>query len=301
MVNCNPETVSTDYDTSDRLYFEPLTLEDVLAIVDEEKPDGVIVQFGGQTPLKLGGAAGARGREASSARPPTRIDRAEDRERFDALLDEARAAAPARRDRARHRSEAFDGGRAHRLSRCWCGRATCSAAARWRSCTRAASSRATCASAFEALEDAESADHPDRRVPARTRSRSTSTASPTARRVGDRRRACSTSRRPACTPATRPACCRRTRCRPRCSRAIRSSTRALALELGVVGLMNVQFAVRGSAVYVLEVNPRASRTVPFVSQGHRRAAREDRRQGAWRARRSTSSASPRRSSRRTSR
>ena len=64
MVNCNPETVSTDYDTADRLYFEPLTLEDVLDICDEEKPDGVIVQFGGQTPLKLAVALGAGGRAA---------------------------------------------------------------------------------------------------------------------------------------------------------------------------------------------------------------------------------------------
>ena len=85
MVNCNPETVSTDYDTSDRLYFEPLTFEDVMAIVDKEKPYGVIVQLGGQTPLKLSVAlekAGVRILGTSS----DSIDRAEDRERFDALL-----------------------------------------------------------------------------------------------------------------------------------------------------------------------------------------------------------------------
>src|SRR5258706_420671 len=87
MVNCNPETVSTDYDTSDRLYFEPLTLEDVLEIVDKEKPEGVIVQFGGQTPLKL-----ARDLEAAGVpiigTSPDSIDRAEDRERFQKLLHE---------------------------------------------------------------------------------------------------------------------------------------------------------------------------------------------------------------------
>jgi carbamoyl-phosphate synthase large subunit len=87
MVNCNPETVSTDYDTSDRLYFEPLTFEDVMAIVDLEKPEGIIVQFGGQTPLKL-----ARELEAAGApiigTSPDSIDLAEDRERFQKLVDE---------------------------------------------------------------------------------------------------------------------------------------------------------------------------------------------------------------------
>src|SRR5260370_33597708 len=85
MVNCNPETVSTDYDTSDRLYFEPLTVEDVLNIVDKEKPEGLIVQFGGQTPLNL-----AIPLEKSKVRilgtSPDSIDLAEDRERFGALL-----------------------------------------------------------------------------------------------------------------------------------------------------------------------------------------------------------------------
>ncbi len=86
MVNCNPETVSTDYDTSDRLYFEPLTLEDVLAIVECEKPEGVIVQFGGQTPLKLAVPLERAGVPILGT-PPDAIDRAEDRERFDALLE----------------------------------------------------------------------------------------------------------------------------------------------------------------------------------------------------------------------
>ena len=85
MVNCNPETVSTDYDTSDRLYFEPLTLEDVLEIVHLEKPDGVIVQFGGQTPLKLAVALEKAGVPIIGTSPDA-IDRAEDRERFQVLL-----------------------------------------------------------------------------------------------------------------------------------------------------------------------------------------------------------------------
>src|SRR5205823_12028612 len=86
MVNCNPETVSTDYDPSDRLYFEPLRLEEVLAVCEREQPDGVAIQFGGQTPLKL-----ARGLEAAGHRilgtPFDAVDLAEDRERFGALLD----------------------------------------------------------------------------------------------------------------------------------------------------------------------------------------------------------------------
>ena len=86
MVNCNPETVSTDYDTSDRLYFEPLTLEDVLAIVEKEKPLGVIVQFGGQTPLRLALPLERAGAPILGTSPDA-IDRAEDRERFDVLLE----------------------------------------------------------------------------------------------------------------------------------------------------------------------------------------------------------------------
>ena len=85
MVNCNPETVSTDYDTSDRLYFEPVTLEDVLEIVDIEKPDGVIVQYGGQTPLKLAKALEANGVKIIGTSPED-IDVAEDRERFQKVL-----------------------------------------------------------------------------------------------------------------------------------------------------------------------------------------------------------------------
>ena len=86
MVNCNPETVSTDYDISDRLYFEPLTFEDVIAIVEREKPEGVIVQFGGQTPLKLAVALERAGVPILGT-PPDAIDRAEDRERFNELVE----------------------------------------------------------------------------------------------------------------------------------------------------------------------------------------------------------------------
>src|SRR4029450_8402890 len=87
MVNCNPETVSTDYDTSDRLYFEPLTLEDVLNIVEREHPLGVVVQFGGQTPPKRAGALRGAGVPILGP-PPAAIDRAEDRPRFNDLITE---------------------------------------------------------------------------------------------------------------------------------------------------------------------------------------------------------------------
>jgi carbamoyl-phosphate synthase large subunit len=87
MVNCNPETVSTDYDTSDRLYFEPLTLEDVLEIIHKEQPKGIIVQYGGQTPLKLAEELEAAGAPIIGTSPDS-IDLAEDRERFQKLVDD---------------------------------------------------------------------------------------------------------------------------------------------------------------------------------------------------------------------
>ncbi|MDP1640322.1 MAG: carbamoyl-phosphate synthase large subunit, partial [Hyphomicrobium sp.] len=96
MVNCNPETVSTDYDTSDRLYFEPVTLEDVLEIIDKEKPKGVIVQYGGQTPLKLAQALEANGVPIIGTSPDS-IDLAEDRERFQKLLDKLKLRQPPNR------------------------------------------------------------------------------------------------------------------------------------------------------------------------------------------------------------
>ena len=115
MVNCNPETVSTDYDTSDRLYFEPLTLEDVLEIVDSEKPWGVIVQYGGQTPLKL-----ARDLEHNGVpiigTSPDMIDMAEDRERFQQMLHAARSLKQPPNRTARTEAEAHRGGGGDRLS-----------------------------------------------------------------------------------------------------------------------------------------------------------------------------------------
>ena len=134
MINCNPETVSTDYDTSDRLYFEPLTLEDVLAVIELERPEGVIVQFGGQTPLRL-----AAGLERAGVRLLGHERRRDRHRRGPRPL--RRAARPPRLPGAALRDRAHRRGGARRraaasASRCWCARATCSAGARWRSSTR---------------------------------------------------------------------------------------------------------------------------------------------------------------------
>ncbi len=142
MVNCNPETVSTDYDTSDRLYFEPLTLEDVLAIVEVERPEGVIVQFGGQTPLKLAAGLEAAGVPLLGTQPEA-IDLAEDRGRFGRLLGELGLSAPPYA--TAHSSEPRRSPpRPGSAGRCSSARATCSAGARWRSSTTSPGSRTTC-------------------------------------------------------------------------------------------------------------------------------------------------------------
>ena len=134
MINCNPETVSTDYDTSDRLYFEPLTEEDVLAVCEIERPEGVIVQFGGQTPLRLAKSLEEAGVPLLGT-PVDAIDLAEDRGRFGALLRRLRSSTrpTARRSRPRKRWRS----RRTSASRCWFAPPTSSAAARWRSVTTA--------------------------------------------------------------------------------------------------------------------------------------------------------------------
>ena len=143
MVNCNPETVSTDYDTSDRLYFEPLTLENVLNIVDVEKPDGVIVQFGGQTPLNLALPLKRLGVPIIGT-DPENIDLAEDRKLFGKLLDDLEdSVARKRHGDQRRRSRATSRGAL--ATRCWCAPATCSAAAPWSSPTTKTPFANTCA------------------------------------------------------------------------------------------------------------------------------------------------------------
>ncbi len=263
MVNCNPETVSTDYDTSDRLYFEPLTLEDVLEIVDKEKPVGVIVQYGGQTPLKL-----ALGLEAAGVpiigTSPDMIDAAEDRERFQRLLQDLGLRQPPNAT-ARTESEALEkaaalgyplvvrpsyvlGGRAMEivheqrdlerymreavkvsndspvlLDRFLNDAIECDV-----DCIRDVAGQTFIGGVMEHIEQA-------------------------GVHSGDS--ACSLPPYYLSAPTVD---------------ELKRQTAAMAQGLSVVGLMNVQFAIQQvdgkDVIYVLEVNPRASRTVPFVSK-----------------------------------
>ncbi len=261
MVNCNPETVSTDYDTSDRLYFEPLTLENVLAICDEEKPEGVIVQFGGQTPLKLAVPLVERG-VALLGTPADAIDRAEDRGRFDALLSKLGL----RRPRSAIADGAEDALRAAeeigypvlvRPSYVLGGRAMTIAYTRGElenyihfavEAARDAGTQSILVDEF--LKDATEVDvdcvSDGRRVVIGGVMQHIEEAGV---HSGD-----SSSVLPPHSLS------------PEIVLSIEEQTRMLALELGVVGLMNVQFAVKGGEIFILEVNPRASRTVPFVSK-----------------------------------
>ena len=219
MINCNPETVSTDYDTSDRLYFEPLTLEDVLGGRRGRAARGR------HRPVRRPDAAEARRRPGRGRRAAARHERRRDRprrgprplrRRCSARLGyEAPPYATGAR-RSRRRSSAADDVGYPLLVR---PSATCSAAARWRSSTRATAWRTTCARTRRATGARSSST-----ASWRTRSRSTSTRCATARTSGSAG-SCSTSRRPASTPATAPACCRRTRSAPRCSTRS-ASTRA---------------------------------------------------------------------------
>ncbi|MEZ4268983.1 MAG: carbamoyl-phosphate synthase large subunit [Myxococcota bacterium] len=258
MVNCNPETVSTDYDTSDRLYFEPLTLEDVLEILHLEKPMGVILQFGGQTPLKLATALDKLGIPILGT-PTDAIDRAEDRERFGALVTKLGLRQP-RNGLARTEAEALRIAEAIgfpiivRPSYVLGGRAmeivyTIEDMARYmRNAVQVSPDHPVLIDEF--LEDAVELD-----VDALADGTDVVIAGVMQHieeagvHSGDS--ACSLPPHDLAEPVLD---------------VVRDETVAMARELGVVGLMNVQFAVRGRTVYVLEVNPRASRTVPFVSK-----------------------------------
>jgi carbamoyl-phosphate synthase large subunit len=261
MVNCNPETVSTDFDTSDRLYFEPLTLEDVLAIVDVEKPIGVVVQYGGQTPLKL--ALGlARAGVPILGTSADAIDRAEDRERFEELLQKLGLRRP-EGGIARGMQEAF--AIADRIGYPVVVRPSYVLGGRAMEVVHSRTDLAQYfAVALAAVEDAEKQnilldgflkDAIEVDVDCISDGKTVVIGGllqhieEAGVHSGDSSMVLPAHALP-----------------PEVLASIRSSTRALALELGVKGLMNVQFAVRGSAVYVLEVNPRASRTVPFVSK-----------------------------------
>ena len=259
MVNCNPETVSTDYDTSDRLYFEPLTLEDVLRIVDVERPEGVIVQFGGQTPLGLALPLQRRGVKILGTSPDA-IDLAEDRQRFGDLLSELRIPAPAwatartleeAREAAKRigypllvRPSYVLGGRAMFISH-----DESTLAETMRRAMEAAPDHPVLVDRF--LEDAFEidvdclADGEDVVI---------------AGILQHIEEAGVHSGDSACViPPFHKAVVERL---PQ----LREYTRALARALDVRGLMNVQYAIKDGTVYVLEVNPRASRTVPFVAK-----------------------------------
>ncbi|MCA9601879.1 MAG: carbamoyl-phosphate synthase large subunit, partial [Myxococcales bacterium] len=261
MVNCNPETVSTDFDSSDRLYFEPLTFEDVMNIVDAEKPDGVIVQFGGQTPLRLAVALSRAGVPILGTSADA-IDRAEDRERFDELLELLRLRRP-KGGIARGVSEAFEV--AERIGYPVVVRPSYVLGGRAMEIVHStADLERYMAQAFQAIEDSETRTilvdeflKDAIEVDVDCVSDGTEVViggvmqhiEEAGVHSGDSSLVLPAHALPQEVLGT-----------------IRSATRSLALELGVVGLMNVQYAVRGSAVYVIEVNPRASRTVPFVSK-----------------------------------
>jgi carbamoyl-phosphate synthase large subunit len=203
MVNCNPETVSTDYDTADRLYFEPLTLEDVLEVCHREQPVGVLVQLGGQTPLKLAQQLEAAGVPIWGTSPDA-IDAAEDRGRFGALMRELDVAMP-----PGGIARSFDEAReiaAASATRCWCGPPTCSGGRAMQIVYDDAGLSATSPRRWRRRPTSRSSST----ASSRARSRSTSTRCTTARRPSSA--GCSsTSRRPGSTPATRPARCRRSR------------------------------------------------------------------------------------------
>ncbi len=258
MVNCNPETVSTDYDTSDKLYFEPLTLEDVLNIVRREKPEGVIVQFGGQTPLKLAVPLEEAGVRILGT-PPDSIDRAEDRERFRRLIEKLGLLQPPS-GTARSVEEALR--IAHRIGYPVLVRPSYVLGGRAMEmvCEEESLKRYV----KEAV--AVSPQHPvlidkflDDAVEVDVDAVSDGEAVVIGGIMEHIERAGVHSGDSACSLPPRSL-------DGEIQAEIRRQTQALALELGVVGLMNVQFAVQSRKVYVLEVNPRASRTVPFVSK-----------------------------------
>ena len=196
MINCNPETVSTDYDTSDRLYFEPLTLEDVLGVIELEQPEGVIVQFGGQTPLKLAAGLADAGVPLLGT-PVDSIHLAEDRPSFGALLDELGLRAPPYATAESH-DEALEVARQRWATRCWCGRRYVLGGRAMEICY----SRGAAARLPEAHERRRRQDDLPRPLP-RERDRDRRGRALRRRATSRSARSCSTSRRPASTRATR--------------------------------------------------------------------------------------------------
>jgi carbamoyl-phosphate synthase large subunit len=258
MINCNPETVSTDYDTSDRLYFEPLTFEDVSAVLDNERPDGVLVQFGGQTPLKLARPLEAAGYPIWGTSPDS-IDLAEDRGRFGRLLDELGLRAPAHGE-ARTKEEALAVAReigypiVVRPSYVLGGRAM----------AIVFDDEHLASYMARAVEAAP--DHPvliDRFLDDAFEFDVDALSDGTTTWIGGiqehiEKAGIHSGDSFSVLPAWKVP--------PDKLREMADATRRLGAALSVKGLMNIQFAVQKDLLYVLEVNPRASRTVPFVSK-----------------------------------
>ena len=258
MVNCNPETVSTDYDTSDRLYFEPLTLEDVLAVVELEKPKGVIVQFGGQTPLKLANALEEAGVPIIGTTPDA-IDRAEDRERFQQMIDKLGLKQPPNKtvknlEEGAVAAEEIGFPLVVRPSYVLGGRAM-----------EIVYDQAELRTYMQEAVDV-SDDSPillDRYLDQAIEVDIDAVCDGERVVIG----AIMEHIEQAGVHSGDSACSL-----PPYSLddkyldIMREQVSLMALELGVVGLMNAQLAVQNGEVYVLEVNPRASRTVPFVSK-----------------------------------
>ncbi|HUW81175.1 MAG TPA: carbamoyl-phosphate synthase large subunit [Phycisphaerae bacterium] len=258
MVNCNPETVSTDYDTSDKLYFEPLTVEDVLSIYQKEKPEGVIVQFGGQTPLNIAQELAAAGVKILGTSPDA-IDLAEDRDRFRGMMDKLGIPMPASGmastlEEALRIAERIGyplmvrpsyvlGGRGMEVVHDEQMLEQYVTAAVGVTPERPILIDKFLEEAIEAEADA-IADGTDAFVPAVMEHIELAGV-----HSGDS----------ACVipPISIP---------PKHLETIREYTRRIARELNVVGLMNMQYAIANDVVYVLEANPRASRTVPLVSK-----------------------------------
>jgi carbamoyl-phosphate synthase large subunit len=258
MVNCNPETVSTDYDTSDRLYFEPLTFEDVMNIVDVEKPEGVIVQFGGQTPLNLAMRLNKAGVKVIGTSPDS-IDLAEDRKRFGALLKELGIPQPdngmaSSVDEARDVARRIGYPILVRPSYVLGGRAMAivydqeALETYVRNAVGFTPDRPVLIDKF--LEQAAEFD---------VDALADDTACVIAGIQEHIEEAGIHSGDSSCVLPP-------VRIDPEHLETMRHYTRKLAKALSVKGLMNIQFAIKDHRVYVLEVNPRASRTVPFVSK-----------------------------------
>ncbi len=258
MVNCNPETVSTDYDTSDRLYFEPLTLEDVLEIVDKEKPWGVIVQYGGQTPLKLARDLAAAGVPIIGTSADS-IDVAEDRERFQQLLTQLKLRQPPNRtarsvDEAVKHAEAIGYPVVVRPSYVLGGRAMEIVHQR-PELERYMANAVKVSNDSPVLLDRYLTDAIEIDVDAVCDGKNVliggimEHVEQAGVHSGDS--AC-------CLPPHSLA--------SHLERELRRQTTQMARALKVKGLMNVQYAIQKDTVYVLEVNPRASRTVPYVSK-----------------------------------